>query len=222
MTTAGTDGATVLLASPIPDLDVLGAALGAAIEPIPVLTDDAGLGWEWAGVLETWREAASAAAPSPRIAVAAWTGDLADRRPLTDIAVDEWCARAEVAIARWCAALGAAARRCCDGGAIVAVIERPPPLDCGGWGPETAVADAVEAMVRSLARAEGGRGVRVNAVTTPVRLRRLPVVDPPPALSSFPGSVDVEVSGAVRMLLAPDAAGVTAAVIDADCGRSWR
>ena len=108
------------------------------------------------------------------------------------------------------------------GGAIVAVVERPPPLDAAGWGPASAVADAAENMVRSLARSEGGRGVRVNAVTTPVRLQHPPLVDPAPSLATFPGTVGREVVGAVRMLLGDDAAGVTGTVVHADCGRSWR
>ena len=128
----------------------------------------------------------------------------------------------EVALARWFAALGVAVRRCADGGAVVAVIERPPPLDAAGRGAASAVADAAEALVRSLARSDGPRRVRVNAVTTPTRLVAPPVIDPPPALPSFPGSVDVEVAGAVRLLLCPDGAGITGTVVHADCGRSWR
>jgi NAD(P)-dependent dehydrogenase (short-subunit alcohol dehydrogenase family) len=118
--------------------------------------------------------------------------------------------------------MGVAARRCADGGAVVAVVERPPPLDVAGWAPAAAVADAAENLARSLARAEGGRGVRVNAVTTPVRLHRPPLVDPQPSLATYPGRVDREVVGAVRMLLGDDAAGVTGTVVHADGGRSWR
>jgi enoyl-[acyl-carrier-protein] reductase (NADH) len=112
--------------------------------------------------------------------------------------------------------------RCADGGAIVAVIERPSPLDCIGWAPESGVADAVEALTRSLGRSEGPRGVRVNAVTTPARLTGADVVAPPPPLATFPGTVEREVVGAVRLLLSDDAAGLTGTVTHADSGRSWR
>ena len=115
-----------------------------------------------------------------------------------------------------------AARRVADGGAIVAVAERPSPLDCAGWAPESGIADAVEAFVRSLARSEGGRGVRVNAVTTPARFVTGPVVAPAPPLPSFPGSIDADLAAAATMLLGPGVVGVTGAVVHADAGRSWR
>jgi NAD(P)-dependent dehydrogenase (short-subunit alcohol dehydrogenase family) len=105
---------------------------------------------------------------------------------------------------------------------IVAVIEKPAPLDCAGWAAETALADGVEALIRSLARSEGPRGVRCNAVTTPARLTMPPVVAPAPSLSSFPGRIDREVVGAVRMLVSDDAVGITGVILDANCGRSWR
>jgi len=176
--------------------------------------------WPWADELERWREAAGTGAAVDTVVVAAWVRSPARPLPLDTLGLDAWVARGELPLARWFAALGAAVRRCADGGTVVAVVERPAPLDCAGWAPETGVADAVEAMVRSLARSEGGRGVRVNAVTTPTRLVDGPVVEPPPPLSSFPGTVEVEVAGAVRMLLGADAAGVTGTVLDAGCGRS--
>ncbi len=156
------------------------------------------------------------------VVVAMWTEAVAEPAGLATLSSEEWVARAEEPLARWFTALGVAARRCADGGAIVAVVERPAPLDCAGWAAEAGVADAVEAMVRSLARSEGGRGVRVNAVTTPTRLVPATVVDPAPSLPTFPGAVEDEVAGAVRLLLADDAAGVTGTVVHADCGRSWR
>jgi hypothetical protein len=48
------------------------------------------------------------------------------------------------------------------------------------------------------------------------------VVDPAPPLAAFPGSVLLEAVGAVRLLLEPDALGLTGTVVHADCGRSWR
>jgi NAD(P)-dependent dehydrogenase (short-subunit alcohol dehydrogenase family) len=215
----------LLLGSGAAEVAALAAALPAELSVVPDVASgsaSAGVDWAWAGGLEEWRRAASGGAPAERIVVAVWPADLGPPVELADTPLDEWIGRAEVGFARWFAALGVAARRCGDGGAIVAAVERPAPLDCAGWAPETGGADAVEAMVRSLARSEGPRGVRVNAVTTPVRSTRPPVVDPAPSLATFPGRVDHEVAGAVRMLLGGDAAGVTGTVVHADCGRSWR
>jgi enoyl-[acyl-carrier-protein] reductase (NADH) len=141
---------------------------------------------------------------------------------LAGLSAEQFEARAERPYAAWYAALGAASRRCRDGGVIVALVERPSPLDCAGWSPEGGIADAVEALARSLARSEGSRGVRVNVVTTPLRMMPERVVAPLPPLASFPGSMHVEVLGAVTMLLGDGVAGVTGTVVHADCGRSWR
>lgn len=141
---------------------------------------------------------------------------------LNELADRDWFDRLEVPFGRWYAAMGVAARRCADGGTIVAVIERPPPLDCAGRTAETGLADAVESMVRSIARAEGSRDVRVNAVTTPTRLAPERIVAPAPSLARYPGTVDDDVVGAVRLLLHDGAVGVTGAIVDADDGRSWR
>jgi NAD(P)-dependent dehydrogenase (short-subunit alcohol dehydrogenase family) len=103
----------------------------------------------------------------------------------------------------------------------VAVVERPAALDCAGFAPEASVAEAACALVRSLARSEGARGVRANAVASAARLAPARVVEPAPPLARFPGEIAREVAGAVRLLLAADASGVTGQVLAADCGRSW-
>ena len=171
--------------------------------------------------LEAWRDEVVAGAVDDAVVVAVWPAAV-DPASLTSLTDEAWLARAEEPLLRWPVALGAAAARCADGGTIVAVVERPAPLDAGGWAPESGVADAVEALVRSLARSEGPRQVRVNAVTTPTRLAPSSPVAPAPALPTFPGSLDDEVVGAVRLLLAADGSGVTGTVVHADCGRSWR
>ncbi len=200
----------------------LAAVLGAEAEVMPSAEAEGdGLDWTWAAALEAWRAEATARPPVSRVVVAPWE-PVARPAPLVQLDLADWVRRAEVAIARWVAAFGVAKARCADGGAVVALVDRAAPLDCAGWAAETGVADAVEALVRSLARSEGPRGVRVNAVTTPARLTALPVVDPAPPLAAFPGSVLLEAAGAVRLLLEPDAIGLTGTVVHADCGRSWR
>jgi enoyl-[acyl-carrier-protein] reductase (NADH) len=100
------------------------------------------------------------------------------------------------------------------------VIEAPAALDAAGFAPEVGLASALRALARSLAASEGARGVRINTVTTPVRLGVVPVAPAPP-LASFPGQVEREVAGAVRLLLSADAAGLTGATFAADSGRTW-
>lgn len=216
----------LLVGSSIPEVDALRRGLDADLERVPSLAEP-GEGrepfeWPWTDELDKWRDTAGAGPLFDEVVVAAWPDTVGEPRPLASMPVDAWVTRGETTFARWFAAMGVAVRRCADGGAIVAAIERPPPLDCNGWAPESGTADAVESMVRSLARAEGHRGVRVNAVTTPVRLHRPPVVDPAPPLATFPGSLETEVLGAVSMLLGPGASGVTGTALHADCGRSWR
>jgi NAD(P)-dependent dehydrogenase (short-subunit alcohol dehydrogenase family) len=170
--------------------------------------------------LTDWRERVALGTPAEAVVVAMWA-PARDAAPLVDLDDDAWGAAVESAIAGWVAGLGAAVRRCADGGRVVAAFERPAPLDAAGRVVESGVADAVEALVRSLARSEGARSVRVNGVSTPLRLVPERVVAPAPPLASFPGSVS-DVVEAVRMLLGPGVSGVTGTVVHADCGRSWR
>lgn len=204
---------TLLLGTPVEGVRALAGGLGAELVELPLGADDA--------ALEAWRDEVGGGPPAERIVVAAWL-----ERPAAGIVDDldatSWDARVEAPLAAWVIGLGAAVRRCPDGGTIVAVVERPAPLDCHGWAPESAVSDAVEALTRSLGRSEGPRGVRVNAVSTPSRLSTGEVVQPPPPLASFPGTIERDVVGAVRLLLAEDASGLTGTVLHADQGRSWR
>ena len=71
--------------------------------------------------------------------------------------------------------------------------------------------------------------MRVNLVTTPARTAPGGpsdpdgrVVAPPPPLDRYPGTIEDDVAGAVRMLLGPGAVGLTGTVLHADSGRSWR
>jgi NAD(P)-dependent dehydrogenase (short-subunit alcohol dehydrogenase family) len=219
---------TLVLGSSSPEVVGLARTLDAELVTVPDGSpaggdhdgrgaSDAG---SWSGPLESWRASLESGPKVSRVVVAPWAAPAA-QAPMIEIDLDAWTARSELALARWVAALGLAKVRCADDGVIVAVVDRPAPLDCAGWAPESGIADAVEALVRSLARSEGPRGVRVDAVTTPARLTRRPVVDPQPPLARFPGTIDDDVLGAVRLLLSPDAAGLTGTVLHADGGRSW-
>jgi NAD(P)-dependent dehydrogenase (short-subunit alcohol dehydrogenase family) len=169
--------------------------------------------------LAAWRAEIEAQADDDAVVVCTWT-DPGPAVPLADLDPDAWRARVEWPTALWFTTLVAAAGRCRDGGAIVVVVERPATLDAPGHAAEVAVGDGLLNLVRSLALIEGARGIRVNAVTT--RLHTVPPVllGAAPALATFPGRVDVEVAGAVRLLLSPDAAGITGEAIAADGGRS--
>lgn len=208
-------------------VEVLRSGLDAELVEVPTLAADHESTkemptWPWSATLDAWRTSAAAGRAHRQIVVAPWADLLSKPVPLVDLADEDWFARLELPFARWYAAMGVAARRCADGGTIVAVIERPPPLDCAERAAETGLADAIESMVRSVARAEGARDVRVNAVTTPVRLAPERVVAPAPSLSRYPGTMETDVVGAVRMLLHDGAVGVTGSIVDADDGRSWR
>lgn len=220
----------LMIGTPLDDLAALGSMLGAefvAVPQCPVARDlesgDSGFSaaWSAAGELEDWRREVANGPRTAAVIVAVWP-DVQSPATLTGMSSSEFARRAEWPFAAWYAALGAAVARCADGGAIVAVIERPSPLDSAGWAPESGIADAVEALVRSLARSEGGRGVRANAVTTPSRLAPAHPIAPYPPLSNFPGRLDVEVRNAVEMMLGSGVAGVTGTVVHADSGRSWR
>jgi NAD(P)-dependent dehydrogenase (short-subunit alcohol dehydrogenase family) len=82
------------------------------------------------------------------------------------------------------------------------------------------VAEGVLTLVRSLAAREGGREVRVNAVTTELLTAPPVLAGPPPPLPSFPGRAEVDVAGAVRMLLSSDAIGITGSTVRAAGGRA--
>ena len=209
-----------------------GLVIGAGVGPVEELAEALGaapaelLGLDGQGdrspaALEAARARLGSGDQVDWVVVALWP-PTATRSPFLDLLDEDWERRSEWALTAWVAAMGAAVQRCRDGGRIVAVVERPPPLDSVGWSAESALADAVEALVRSLSRSEGPRGVRVNAVSTPFRMVELPVRPPAPPLDSFPGGVVPEVAEAVRMLIGPGVAGVTGTMVHADCGRSWR
>ena len=172
--------------------------LGAVLDEVPgVVLDPA---WSGSHVIEAWREAQRTAVPAGRLVVAVWP-EVVSPTSVIHLDLEEWSARMETSFALWFAALAAACERCIDGGQVVAVTERPEGKESAGWSLESAVADAVEVMVRSLALVHRSRRVRIHVVSTSARLR------------GRTGTLVADVVGAVAMLLEADAPGVTTAVI---------
>jgi len=202
----------LILGTDVAAVRALADALGGRLELVPAAGGDA--------ALEAWRRRSASAAPRAGIVVALWSELPPRADPLTDLDAGAWETRAEAPLLAWMVALAAAAARCADDGAVVGVVEAPSALDAAGFAPEVGLAAAVRALARSLAASEGARGVRVNTVTTQARLGVVPV-DPAPPLASFPGSVEREVAGAVRLLLSADAAGLTGCTLAADSGLAW-
>ena len=214
--------ATRLVGVPHPAVAALAQALGAGEAwPAPEAPKLGGFEWSFSGLLEEWREKTAAALRgAPRIVVCTWARPSPAKRCI-DLGPAEWCAAAEWEMALWFTALQAAAAACADGGAIAVVVERPVSLDAEGRAPLVAVAEGLVTFARSLALGEGARGVRINTISTEVATAPGRLFGSPPPLASFPGRPEVEVAGAVRMLLSADAAGVTGSVVRADCGRAW-
>jgi NAD(P)-dependent dehydrogenase (short-subunit alcohol dehydrogenase family) len=131
----------------------------------------------------------------------------------------EWRRQVEWPSALWFSTLVGAADCCRDGGSLVAVIDRPATLDAVGQSAAVTVADGVINVVRSLAAREGHRGVRVNAVLSSIHTDPAELLSSPPPLTTFPGRIDVEVAGAVQLLLSDDAVGVTGTALSSTAGR---
>ena len=205
------DDRPLLFATETDTTHALAKALDADLEPLPVASETERF--------ESWRASAIEGAPRDRVIVAVWL-EAADPRDLAMLDRDAWRRRFEVPYLLWNFALGAAGRRCADGGTVVAVAQSPAALDAPGHTPELAIADGVLALVRSVAAAEGPRGVRANLVTTPIDLIQGDLVAPAPPLAGFPGTIETHVAGAVRSFLGPDSAGLTGRVLSADGGRS--
>jgi NAD(P)-dependent dehydrogenase (short-subunit alcohol dehydrogenase family) len=177
--------------------------LGADLHELPTVVLDPE--WSQGPIIEEWRDRARSGPQVTRAVVAVWP-ETPVPSSVVDLDLDAWTARMETGFALWFAALSVACHRCVDGGQVVAVTDRPEAKASAGWALESAVADAVEVLARSLVQVERRRGVRVNVVSTSARLR------------GAPPSSWAEVVGAVGMLLNGGGAGVNAAVIRVGSG----
>lgn len=176
--------------------------------------------WKASMPLEPWRDEIAAGRSVPWVVVAMWAQSPVGATPMVELDDQAWNGRLRESLAAWVAGLGAAARRCAAGGRIVALFERPATLEAAGFAAEAAVADAVEALVRSLALSEGARQVRVNGVSTPNRLVPQTPAAPVPSVAAAPSGVGSEIRAAVEMLIGPGVAGVTGTVVHTDRWRS--
>ena len=205
----------VLIGTPTSEVRALAGALDADWLEVPALEAAD------ADALEKFRLAHEDTRACPKVVVAVWRAE-ATPGPLVELGGQDWEQRGEFPLLAWNVAMGVASRLVADGGAVVAVAEAPAPIDSPGWTPECGVAESAIVLARSLAQSEGVRGVRANAVTTPLRLDGGELAPAPALPARYPGTLDDDVAGAVRMLLSEDARGVTASVTHADCGRTLR
>jgi NAD(P)-dependent dehydrogenase (short-subunit alcohol dehydrogenase family) len=180
----------------------LASRLGARWLGVPEIRLDAR--WSGGAELEAWRGEVTSGPPAPAVIVAVWP-DIPQRSTLVDTGWETWLATVETPYALWFAALAAGARRCADGGRVIALVDRPAPKDSGGWSAPSAVADAVEVLVHSLAEVHRPRGIGVNLVTTPARL------------AGGEGATEAELAATVSMLLAAST-GLTSVVIPLGAG----
>jgi NAD(P)-dependent dehydrogenase (short-subunit alcohol dehydrogenase family) len=199
------------MATDCDSMRTLATSLGAELRPLPAVTDP--------GTFDAWRARMLNEAFRQIVIVSVWD-DESRALPLVEVEADVWERRFEWPFLLWNVALGAAARICRAGGAIVALVQTPSALDASGFCAEMSAADGVVALARSLAASEGTRGIRANVVTTPLRLVDRAGALPPPPLETFPGRLEIEVAGAIRLASSSDAIGLTGRVFAADGGRA--
>ncbi len=201
----------------------LAAHLGGELAAVPELAPSADPArWDegWIEPVGAWGRELRDGPPVPHVVVCTWRPDYAPQA-LVERAPADWSASVERELGLWFEASVAAARRCSDGGSLVLLVERPAALDAPGHGDAVVVAEGLATLARSLGINEGGRGVRVNLVTTELWTAPEQMLGLPPLLASFPGRVGVEAAGAVRALWSDDAVGISGTVVRADGGRSW-
>jgi len=201
------------------DADRLARSLGArSVITAPDAPPAGSWTWDWGSRIAACVEEITALPAAAKVIVCPWLA-AAPAVPLIELDPTEWRRRVEWPTALWFEALVAGAGRCEDGGSLVVVVDRPSTLDAVGHSAAVAVADGIVNVVRSLAAREGGRGVRVNAVLSARHTSASGLLGSPPPLATFPGRIDVEVAGAVRLLLSEDAIGITGTAVSATSGR---
>ncbi len=201
----------LLIASQNEETSRLATSLDAEFVSLPDLTRPE--------IFEAWRATTIEGDVRERVIVSVWPPPI-EARDLAELDANAWAHRFEEPYLLWNFALGAATKLVADGGHVVALCQAPAALDAPGRTPELAIADGVLALVRSIAAAEGRRGVRANLVTTPLGLVEGDLVAPAPPLEGFPGTIEAHVVGAVRIFLSADAEGLTGRVLSADGGRA--
>jgi NAD(P)-dependent dehydrogenase (short-subunit alcohol dehydrogenase family) len=201
------------------DADQLARSLASRRRLIsPTAPPDPEWSWAWADDLAAWRNEIEALPSSDQVVVCTWVEAFPSIH-LVELDPMRWLQQVEWPTALWFTTLVAAVGRCRDGGSVVAVLDRPATLDAIGRGPAVVVAEGVINLVRSLAAREGGRGVRVNAVMSSRHSNVDELLGSPPPLATFPDRIDVEVAGAVRLLLSDDSVGITGSTVSATSGR---
>jgi len=199
----------------------LRAALGAdRLLAVPEVEDAGGTRRDgWPTTLERWEQQSEDLGDFSSVVIACWD-EIDAPSPFVEVDGTAWSSQLEQRLTAWAVATKVGIARCADGGAVVVVVERPAAFDAVGRSMLVGVAEGVLGLMRCVAVSEGPRAVRVNAVTTELWTAPEELLGPTPALASFPGRVDVEVAGAIRLLLSEDAAGVTGSVVSSDGGRA--
>ena len=214
------DGSVLFIGAPTTQATTLADAVDSSIVlSTPAPPDTPTWSWNWRETIEAWRASVADGPLVDQVVVCTWPSSVSIT-PVIELEPSEWRAQVEWPLALWFQALAVATQRCADGGSVVVVVEIPAAVDSVGQGAVVAVAEGIEALVRSLAASEGRRSVRVNAVTTELFTAPDLLPGAPPPLPTFPGRIDVDVAGAVRLLLSPASVGITGTSLRAAGGRS--
>jgi NAD(P)-dependent dehydrogenase (short-subunit alcohol dehydrogenase family) len=204
----------------IPATRQLADALGAQLIAPPPLPRSPSWQWTFSDAVEQFGETLAAGPEVQYVVICTWA-ERYDERAVIDLSGEQWLHDVERPLALWFRVLTTVAERCARDGAIVVVVERPAPIDSSGHGGTVAIAEGIVALTRSVALIHGARGVRANVVGTEIATAPELLLGLAPPLPSFPGTIDQQVAGAVRLLLSPDASGITGTLVRADSGRAW-
>jgi NAD(P)-dependent dehydrogenase (short-subunit alcohol dehydrogenase family) len=204
----------------VPETRGLADALGADLVAPPPIPDSTTWGWDFSDEIDAFARSLADGPPVSSVVVCTWSAHYRAQQ-LVDTTPVAWVDEVERPLALWFRVLTEVVDRIADGGALAVVVERPAPIDSNGHAGTSAVAEGLVALTRSLALIQGPRNVRANVVGTEISTAPELLLGLAPALPSFPGTPDLQVAGAVRMVLSLDAAGVTGTLVRADSGRSW-